>query len=318
MKITSLFVPVLVAASVSAHGFVYKFTVNGKEFIGNVPSAKPAPSVIREVTEQDPVKGASNPSLTCGQNSTAGSLIANVNPGDTVTFDWRTASLGPWPHNTGPMLTYMANCGATTCDKFDISQAKWFKVQQVGRKNDTTWFQADLMTGGVATTTIPNTLAAGNYLIRHEIIALHLATALGGAEFYPSCTQLQVGGNQTGAPQASELVSLPGAYSDNDPGIFDPDVFNPGSNYTFPGPAIASFVSGSGDGTITNGTGSTTGSTPTTASPPAATSAASSKSSKTCKIKKRSTSEDNTLLVRPRHVSRIMRRLAFSHSLSRR
>jgi hypothetical protein len=71
---------------------------------------------------------------------------------------------------------------------------------------------------------VPSTLMPGNYLIRHEIIALHLATAMGGAEFYPSCTQLRVGGNQTGGPADNELVSLPGAYNDNDPGIFDPQV----------------------------------------------------------------------------------------------
>ena len=94
-KISSLLIPVLVAASVAAHGFVHQFTVNGKAFIGNVPGANPAPSVIREITSQDPVKGAKNSSVTCGNDSTPGSLIANVNPGDTVTFDWRTASLGP-------------------------------------------------------------------------------------------------------------------------------------------------------------------------------------------------------------------------------
>jgi len=36
---------------------------------------------------------------------------------------------------------------------------------------------------------------------------------------------LQNGG--TGAPTLSELVSLPGAYSDADPGIYDPDVYKP-------------------------------------------------------------------------------------------
>ena len=44
------------------------------------------------------------------------------------------------------MLTYMANCGAnTTCDQFNITEAKWFKVQQVGRTADgSAWVQADL------------------------------------------------------------------------------------------------------------------------------------------------------------------------------
>ena len=87
--------------------------------------------------------------------------------------------------------------------------------------------------------TLPQDLASGGYLVRHEvgwyiiaralvfsgfiqIIALHLGNSLGGAEFYPMCVQIQVGGNGNGQPQTT--VSFPGAYNDNDPGIYDPDV----------------------------------------------------------------------------------------------
>jgi len=33
------------------------------------------------------------------------------------------------------MLTYMANCGSTSRDQFDITNAKWlwFKIQQIGQ-----------------------------------------------------------------------------------------------------------------------------------------------------------------------------------------
>ena len=49
-----------------------------------------------------------------------------------------------WPHNTGPMLTYMAPCEGTTCDKYDASGAKWFKIDQLGKKDSDTWWQADI------------------------------------------------------------------------------------------------------------------------------------------------------------------------------
>ncbi|PPQ90713.1 hypothetical protein CVT25_005021 [Psilocybe cyanescens] len=312
---TSLFVPLFAAAYVSAHGFLNQITINGKAFTGNVPSGKTNPSVIRQITTQDPIKGATNVAVTCGTGSTAGSLIADANPGDKVSFDWRTASLGTWPHNTGPMLTYMANCGQTTCDKFDISTAKWFKIDQVGRKSGSSdWAQVDLFNGQTVSVNLPKTLAPGNYLLRHEIIALHLATSKGGAEFYEGCSQLRVGGNQSGAPASSELVSLPGAYSDNDPGIFDPSVFDPSAKYVFPGPSVASFVTG----TPTSGSGSSSGSgsgsgTPTSSTPakPSSTKASS------CKLKKRAASAapDAEAIVRPRHVSRVMRRLAFENSM---
>ncbi|KDR76812.1 hypothetical protein GALMADRAFT_31073, partial [Galerina marginata CBS 339.88] len=247
-KIAFLLLPLLQATHVFAHGFVWKLGVNTQTYTGNLPGATAAASVIREIATQDPVKGATNPSLTCGQNSTAGSLVADANPGDSVTFDWRDGGLGNWPHTTGPMLTYMASCGTKACNDFDITQAKWFKIQQDGMMSSSTWYLANVAAGAVANASIPRNLAPGNYLIRHEIIALQIAVSMGGAEFYPSCSQLRIGGDQTGAPQTSELVSLPGAYSDTDPGIYTPDVYNPGFTYTFPGPPIASFISGVASG----------------------------------------------------------------------
>ncbi|KAF8154893.1 glycosyl hydrolase family 61-domain-containing protein [Crassisporium funariophilum] len=319
MKTTSLLFPLFAAAYVSAHGFLSKVTINGKVFNGNRPGGNKAASIIRQVNSPNPNKGAGNAALTCGPGSSAGSLVGDAMPGDTVTFDWRGADLSFWPHNTGPMLTYMASCGATTCDKFNIANAKWFKIQQVGRKAGSGNFaQADLMTGGVATATIPSTLAPGNYLIRHEIIALHLATSRGGAEFYPGCAQLRVGGSQTGVPKASDLVNLPGAYSDNDPGIFDPQVFNAGVTYPFPGPALASFVAGNPSTGGSQGGNGGSGTPTTTGAAPAKTSKAPGKS---CNIKKRaavpadSYETDEEIIVRPRHVSRIMRRLSFEQSL---
>ena len=80
------------------------------------------------------------------------------------------------------------------------------------------------MNGNVYSTNLPDNLAPGEYLVRHEIIALHLATTKGKAEFYPSCQQIKVGGNGTGVPTQDELLSFPGAYSDDDPGIYTPNV----------------------------------------------------------------------------------------------
>lgn len=121
--------------------------------------------------------------------------------------------------------------------------------------------------------------------MRHEIIALHLATQRGMAEFYPACSQLRVGGSGTGKPDASELVSLPGAYSDDDPGIYDPNVYDPSSPYVFPGPPVAAFVGGSSGGSSgglsSPNTTSTTGSTPTGGTSPGPA------SGKVCRLKKR-------------------------------
>ncbi|KAJ6580738.1 glycoside hydrolase, partial [Mycena capillaripes] len=84
---------------------------------------------------------------------------------------------------------------------------------------------------------LPANLAPGTYVIRHEVIALHTALSLDGAEFYPSCSQLIVSGSGIGAPVPSELVSFPGAYKSNNAGILI-DVYNMKGAYQFPGPPV--------------------------------------------------------------------------------
>lgn len=93
MKTTSFFVPILAAACVSAHGFLSKVTINGKAYNGNIPSGASNPSPIRQVTSQDPNKLPSS-SVICGPGAKVASQVASANPGDTIQFDWKTASLG--------------------------------------------------------------------------------------------------------------------------------------------------------------------------------------------------------------------------------
>jgi hypothetical protein len=243
MKSFALFAPVLAAASAAAHGIVTQMTINGQVFRGPRIGEGNPKSVIRQVSSGSPIKGANNPAINCGTNARPAALVANAQPGAALTFSWSNGGGGNWPHNTGPTLTYMASCGAVSCDKFDSSQAKWFKISQEGRKANGQWAQQDIMNGGPAHAQIPANLAPGNYLIRHEIIGLHIAQKQGGAEFYAACAQVKVSGNGNGRPNPSQLVSLPGAYHDNDSGIVG-NFFNAAATYNFPGPAVVSLVAG--------------------------------------------------------------------------
>jgi len=294
MKTTSTLVFTLAAAIpfVAAHGFVQDMTIDGQFIKGNPVGGTAGPSGIRQVFSANPIKGAMNRDVNCGSGAQKASLVLNAMPGSNLTFNWRGADGSKWPHNTGPLLTYMASCQNVTCDQFDAINAQWFKIQQQARRQDGNWTQQDLMDGGVASASIPSNLAPGNYLVRHEIIALHLAQTLGGAEFYEGCAQLNVGGNETGVPDPSDLVSLPGAYSDNDPGIFDKDAFDQNVPYQFPGPAVATISqsnSTSGDPGSGSGTGSGDPSTP----------------SGSCYLK----SQPKANMNRPRQLSRVMRTL---------
>ena len=80
---------------VVAHGFVYKVTINGELYMGNIPNGNPNASIVRQINNVDPVKGANNTFLNCGQDAQPASLVANANPGDLLTFDWRGGDLSP-------------------------------------------------------------------------------------------------------------------------------------------------------------------------------------------------------------------------------
>lgn len=83
--------------------------------------------------------------------------------------------------------------------------------------------------------TIPSCLTAGSYIVRHEIIALHAAYTYPGAQWYPSCHQVQVTGGGTSTGPTTK-AAFPGAYSATDPGITY-DAYQ-ATTYTIPGPAL--------------------------------------------------------------------------------
>jgi len=269
---------------VTAHGYLNRVVIDGKKFQGSdVPKLSNTPSIIRAVNSIDPVKGANNPDVNCGASAKKAVHVAEAKPGSKLEFHWESGEDTNWPHNTGSVLTYMASCGEQSCAQFDSTQAKWFKIHQEGivsKKGESpvVWAQAAIMTGKPSTVTLPSNIAPGNYLVRHELIALQLADSQGGAEFYPACTQLKISGSGTGKPKDSELVSFPGAYKDTDPGILDTNVFEPGHTYSFPGPAVAAFVNDSGASDS-----SSSESTPSLSSSAAPQSTSKSKAKKPCK-----------------------------------
>ncbi|OJA12835.1 hypothetical protein AZE42_04241 [Rhizopogon vesiculosus] len=292
---------------VSGHGYVAQVAIDGKDYYGNVPNANPVPSIVRQINDVSPVKGAANPYLNCGQDAQLASLVANANPGSQMQFWWKGGDGSNWPHNIGPIMTYMAQCVGTTCDQYNSTNAEWFKIEETGlQPGDMVWYQQNIMNGGPSNITLPPTLAPGQYLVRHEIIALHLANEMGGAEFYPSCTQVNIQGDQSEVAPASAEVTFPGGYSDTDPGIYDPTIFDTPVQYTFPGPPVVSFAASGSDTSSPTSSGSSSTSAGAPAASPTASSSGSGSGSQ-CRL---GVGQATFALQarHPRSVSRVMRR----------
>ncbi|KAJ8597521.1 glycoside hydrolase family 61 protein [Rhizopogon salebrosus TDB-379] len=239
--VSALVIPTLV----SAHGYLQQVTIDGTVYMGNKLNVEtPAPSIIRLVNTNFPVMGTSNPYINCGPDAQFASQVGNANPGSRLQLLWVGGTDGSynWLHNIGPLMHYMTMCEGS-CSTYNSTYAEWFKISELGLESDgKTWYQDILTSRAPVNVTIPSTLAPGQYLLRSEIISLHDALTEGGAQFYPACVQLNVGGDQTQGPTSSEECTFPGCYSDTDAGILTPNIFNPPIEYTFPGPPVASFV----------------------------------------------------------------------------
>ena len=120
----------------------------------------------------------------------------------------------------------------------NLYSAVWFKVAEAGRTGTSNVWATTPLTAdatNIYNYKIPSCLAAGAYIVRHEIIALHAAHTSGGAQFYPSCHQIKITGSGTSTGPSSK-VAFPGAYTATDPGILY-DMYQ-AQTYTIPGPTL--------------------------------------------------------------------------------
>ncbi|KAG8955027.1 hypothetical protein FRC03_011312 [Tulasnella sp. 419] len=233
------------ATIVSAHGFVRSVTLDGKTYEGGkpfteggsrTPKARNPIWTIRNNGPAVPAAGkmAKSDALACGREAIPAVFTAPVTAGSQVTINW-----GKWPHNSGPIITYLGACNGD-CSQADPTKINFFKIHEQSFASGTTkWVQDTVLKAGKPyTITLPKNIPNGNFLMRHEIIALHLAPKLDGAEFYPTCIQLNVKGGTGSVP--SSTVRFPGGYKNTDAGIRF-NVFNGNKNlqkYKIPGPPI--------------------------------------------------------------------------------
>lgn len=114
----------------------------------------------------------------------------------------------------------------------------WFAIDKAGMNADGSYATDDLIAAGASwTTTIPFSIAPGEYLLRIELLALH---SIGAPQFYPSCSQIRVSGTGNDAPGDGEAIPIQDIYK----GYSFPDIWKPSSVFKLAGPAVAAFVAG--------------------------------------------------------------------------
>ncbi|KAF8998052.1 hypothetical protein BDZ89DRAFT_1028476 [Hymenopellis radicata] len=160
--------------------------------------------------------------------------IATVAAGSTVGFKADNTMGHP-----GYFSAYMTPASPSANSTSAGLGKTWFKIWEWSPSwSASTGLVFDSLNINQFTFTIPKNVPSGQYLLRGEQIALHVAGSANGAQFYLACAQINVVNGGSGTP--TPTVSFPGAYSATDPGILINIYVLPTgySGYQAPGPAV--------------------------------------------------------------------------------
>lgn len=226
---------------VNAHGRVSGIVANGQWYqgIGFLFHITP-PNVVGWMADDWDLGfvnsgNYTNPDIICHRNATPDAHTIEVAAGGTVELQWT-----PWPTgHHGPVLDYLANCNGD-CETVDKNSLEFFKISEGGLIDDSvlpgTWASDQLIANNNSwVVTVPPSIAPGNYVLRHEIIALQFANVVNGAQNYPQCFNLKITGSGTESPPG---ISATKFYTAQDPGVLF-SLYDPVSKgYVIPGPAM--------------------------------------------------------------------------------
>ncbi|KAG9667299.1 carbohydrate-binding module family 1 protein, partial [Aureobasidium melanogenum] len=251
MKYSVVSALALAASSVNAHAIMQRIMVDGVDQ-GSLTG-------IRAPSSNNPVQDVSSSDILCGASSGTSSKLITIPAGASVAGGWAHLLGGPQgsgdsdnpiaSSHKGPTQVYLAKVDDAV--SASATGLKWFKIASDAVTSSGVWGVDDMIKNtdsngfGWQKFTMPSCIAPGQYLMRVELLALHSATAEGGAQFYQSCAQIKVTGSGSFAPSTSNEMSLPGGYSATDPGIlaniYDSSIY---TSYKAPGPAVISCGAG--------------------------------------------------------------------------
>ncbi|KAL5420376.1 hypothetical protein PMIN04_006548 [Paraphaeosphaeria minitans] len=241
-----------------AHGMISEIWANGHRYPGwnanangNLTShPRSTPAWYNSNAGGGPLhpSDANSPQIVCAKGGANANMSAPVAAGADVRVRWWMADQA-WPvGHHGPMLSYLAACGGA-CKDVEMTGLAFVKIAEKGWVDGSVyqegfWATDEMIANnGSWTIRIPPNLAPGEYVLRHEIIALHVAFtstgpySLDGAEFYPQCVSLLVEGG--GAVAVAGGVDARTLYKGDEPGLAlnihtSPDH----GGYVMPGPPV--------------------------------------------------------------------------------
>ncbi|KAL2019744.1 hypothetical protein VTK56DRAFT_9188 [Thermocarpiscus australiensis] len=232
----------LLSSRAVGHGGVWNYSIAGDWRPGFFPyyPAEGQSSIQRHWIDFSPIVDVVSPALVCNNPGSYAEEYATVAAGAQVEAYYRG-----WPHDIGPVIVWMAYCGAepASCASFNGTDGRhWFKIDQAGLLSGTMRLRAQkhMVANNNYTwsVTIQERLRQGAYLMRHELVSLHVPFT---PEFYPECAHLYVTGGGDEMPGEEYLASIPGVWEQDGPELHLIIYEEPTSSRTeweIPGPAV--------------------------------------------------------------------------------
>ncbi|KAK3388446.1 glycoside hydrolase [Sordaria brevicollis] len=261
-------------AFASAHGGLANYTVGDVWYPGYDPNSPLGPLQLtqqqpgipqRSYSSIDPIFSPTSPYLACNSPALSPPNTPQhyipLTPGQNLSAIYYF-----WLHPVGPMSVYLSepcpippNSTLGDCSSVNLEEVKWFKIWESGLLTgpnlaEGTWYQKSFQNWvgdgeNRWTVRIPGRVREGRYLVRHEILSLHVA---GGPQWYVGCGHLDVrrgtiregegeGEGEGELPPGEYWVKFPGAYREDDPDIFIDIYSEENANrteYVVPGPRI--------------------------------------------------------------------------------
>lgn len=203
------------APLVAGHGSVTSYVIGGTTYPGYTgfsPASSP-PTIQWQWPDYNPTFTVTDIKMRCN-GGTSAQLTAPVQAGQNVTAVYKQ-----WTHQQGPVMVWLYKCAGDFSSCMGDGKG-WFKIDQMGmwggKLDSNNWGTAIVYKNLKWSSMIPKNLAPGNYLIRHELLALHQENT---PQFYAECAQIVVSGSGTASPPSDYQYSIPVYAPQNDPGI---------------------------------------------------------------------------------------------------